>query len=1128
MAASTQAASFVGAVLEQAGYLAQADFLRLLKDFFREAGAFVYILGAIGALISFVTFGSFRAARYLLLGPALYWFLVGPTFTFDGVVWRVGSGDYRGLNGRRGLEQAKANVKDILEKSGIKAPNGNIEVAYGFALFVRVINTVSSELVELIVNARDDEEYLRYVSKGLALDSAMRIQITNPALINMIEEDFFARCANAFAYSVAASAAELRPELISLVTSGGAQAAQARKTEYEGKAAKGLDDFAVTPSGSTRFYLQSKGITDNERIPCRRMWDTITGLLESDAKTPTENIITMAQGDKSNRAKACERVLQKITGKQDAGGGCEEKLQRAVAMMMLKNTVFDRRASSRFVKRIAATLGDSAIPKDIQDYLNNPNEISGNNNRLLGPALDRALLMSKQAENMMRGGVGLMSPGDAAAAIIGYSEMQIKTIGKNWSQEEIDKERNQAKSIAKASAMVGTMDAGLTEYPKYHLRNLRQQLFSWAINLPYWQGVLLYVLAAAYPFMALIVLLPGRAAGFMNLPMAWLWVKSWDIGLAFVMLFEKVLWNVLPSLKVSNQVLSSRLEGQPPWELFGEAQKFDQTWNLHIYYIALSMVTLSIPAVTGYATLRARRAVLSSFTQKLASDASDAGGLAAGNYGTNIMAERSKVQGDLQAHAMSLAGRLPTDPGYGNYSQPRLDKSGKPMLALDSNKQPIPVLDDKGQPVKGPDGSVVNQIQMTQGGERDIRSREYAVNAAVGALTAEGQLKIANIVRADWTADDFKTNLGALQFATNEIKAAVTAYQQEYTGQMKAWHELHQAELGAFHPIFGRWGTLGIANISYVAAVDGFGGYEIEPSDVTSVGALINLHKHQFESRMRIAGKLLEGLPPVIDSGGKTIPTFPFADAMDYIHNPNFKPNEETLVGRLMKASSFGDRENVFVPPWAGRTEGASWMTHEGMYNAEIASWKLRYEAGNKTKSDGSPISDDEYKQSIRFHEEQNKKTNFGPEGIFHKEVAPGQFKLDIPEKLIELMIPNIKLDGNYGVDGFMHSNIFSPPKEKKPSVFEPAKIEPAKPEAGAFRVNPARDEISKHYETVLGRDRERKEADRAPKTWHAAQRDMQQYESLFDLLEEDNEENKHRRQLGRRAFIRSNPRGTT
>ena len=112
------AGTFIAAAMEQAGYIAQSRFLVDFRDFFREAGALVYILGAIGGIVSVVVFGSFRAARYLVLGPALYWFLVGPTSPSEGVIWKIGGGEARGMNQVRGEGAAKEYVQRSLKQAG--------------------------------------------------------------------------------------------------------------------------------------------------------------------------------------------------------------------------------------------------------------------------------------------------------------------------------------------------------------------------------------------------------------------------------------------------------------------------------------------------------------------------------------------------------------------------------------------------------------------------------------------------------------------------------------------------------------------------------------------------------------------------------------------------------------------------------------------------------------------------------------------------------------------------------------------------------------------------------------------------------------------------------------------------
>ena len=83
------AGTFVASVLEHLGYLYQARFLNDFQSFFRDAGALIYLVAAVGGVIAVTMYGSTRAAQYFLIGPALFWFLVGPTTQTEGVRWKL-------------------------------------------------------------------------------------------------------------------------------------------------------------------------------------------------------------------------------------------------------------------------------------------------------------------------------------------------------------------------------------------------------------------------------------------------------------------------------------------------------------------------------------------------------------------------------------------------------------------------------------------------------------------------------------------------------------------------------------------------------------------------------------------------------------------------------------------------------------------------------------------------------------------------------------------------------------------------------------------------------------------------------------------------------------------------------
>ena len=341
MADVTTAGTFIAAVLEESGYLAQAQFLKDFRDFFREAGALVYILGGIGGVVSLVMFGSFRAARYLLLGPALYWFLVGPTTPYDGVIWQVGGGAPRGLADSRGEAASRSYVNQTVQASGLSTGNvGKIEVATGFALFARPINGIVQGLVDLILND-EDGEYLQHISKGRALEMLLSVQPEDPAFLEMLDGDFAQQCSDMLGYAVARSSYELRDEVVKNMGAAKDNIEKRRKY-YEDEFKKYRDSTRINPRSETRKFMRAGGMDPDQytAIDCKTMWKLIGQYLYDQAKPISEKVLELAEGDGKDAKLACERLLEKIEPNRTPGAACN--IQNVVALYLLKNAVYDR------------------------------------------------------------------------------------------------------------------------------------------------------------------------------------------------------------------------------------------------------------------------------------------------------------------------------------------------------------------------------------------------------------------------------------------------------------------------------------------------------------------------------------------------------------------------------------------------------------------------------------------------------------------------------------------------------------------------------------------------------------------------------------------------------------------
>ena len=71
------------------------------------------------------------------------------------------------------------------------------------------------------------------------------------------------------------------------------------------------------------------------------------------------------------------------------------------------------------------------------------------------------------------------------------------------------------------------------------------ELYTWALMTPYLQGVMLYLLAIAYPFACILLLVPGWHKAILTWLSFWAWVKMWDVGFAIVLVLEQSIWAVV-------------------------------------------------------------------------------------------------------------------------------------------------------------------------------------------------------------------------------------------------------------------------------------------------------------------------------------------------------------------------------------------------------------------------------------------------------------------------------------------------------------------------------------------------------------------------------------------------------
>lgn len=151
----------------------------------------------------------------------------------------------------------------------------------------------------------------------------------------------------------------------------------------------------------------------------------------------------------------------------------------------------------------------------------------------------------------------------------------------DWSTETIDGFRD----IAGLGTEISTLQAEL-------------RYFHFAI--PYWQGVFLYFLTMAFPFFAIMLLVPGRAGGFFIWCSLWAWVKSWDVGFAILYQVRDTLWQVLPNLSGGRFIGDfSTIDWSSPGGFLENINDVEAQMSYAIYLGLMSFFTLSVPLITA-------------------------------------------------------------------------------------------------------------------------------------------------------------------------------------------------------------------------------------------------------------------------------------------------------------------------------------------------------------------------------------------------------------------------------------------------------------------------------------------------------------------------------------------------
>ncbi len=141
---------------------------------------------------------------------------------------------------------------------------------------------------------------------------------------------------------------------------------------------------------------------------------------------------------------------------------------------------------------------------------------------------------------------------------------------------------------------IATTSAAIQQFNETERYQFKGDYVNAALSLPHFQGVILMLLSASYPFFALAVLLPGRASAIFTWMGLWAWVKMWDIGLGVVMMVDNILYALFP-----------RGPNLGPGEIddaglaWSRIMEIDPNYHSAVYYNIIATCLYAVPLVTG-------------------------------------------------------------------------------------------------------------------------------------------------------------------------------------------------------------------------------------------------------------------------------------------------------------------------------------------------------------------------------------------------------------------------------------------------------------------------------------------------------------------------------------------------
>ena len=540
--------NYIAAILQTTGLYGQHDILSTFNELFQATGSLVYTVSLIGALISIALFGNYRMSLYLLVAPAMFGFVLSPV--------QVGPTDVQmgsRVNGAAVATQNKFLARIRCAERGFlgdQSAEPGVDLEDAPAGAHPDTNCGQTERGEdILANPQVAWLFVRFdnlVSQivqnlvSLLLDEENRKDLLNVARERAVSKILSARGQDpGYVQLVSLGAMGQCAEATSLK----AQLAEVREEVSDISRELGGISFPIAPwdnNTQRRADILESELAHSQQkeerlslIYSERMRDTIP--LRDHTRAYLLRLSEGRRGVPENVT--CTRLWQMILGASLA-------------------------ESYRQIDRVSQEEAEGVPWEDLRREL---------------------------MDFFPPGGVNLEDRPEAAAHIVAAYILRntLKYSTHGMMRDNV---------FQKIPFHKRKSDWIFNEVAGADARGLGFKLMYFGGAIPYMQGLLLYLLAVAFPFFSIFLLMPGRISAFFVWLALWVWVKSWDVGFALTHFLRDYLWDVLSLGVHDNQFI----EWENPSAVYQFISQNDPMAHQNTYYTIISLVTISVPYLTAH------------------------------------------------------------------------------------------------------------------------------------------------------------------------------------------------------------------------------------------------------------------------------------------------------------------------------------------------------------------------------------------------------------------------------------------------------------------------------------------------------------------------------------------------